>query len=91
MTFVSHHMSSNGEPFFSKRTAIRNARGGHVAGLAEPQTLESTGVFTKSHALQIIPDDAGSIRWQLLQPGDVALAFEPHSNRIMSSRTMRRL
>lgn len=34
----------------------------------------------KSHALQVISDDAGFFRWQLLQPGDVALAFEPHSH-----------
>lgn len=32
----------------------------------------------KSHVLQVIPDNAGSFRWQLLQPGDVALAFESH-------------
>ena len=34
----------------------------------------------KSHALQIITDDQGSFRWQLLQPGMVALTFEPHSH-----------
>ena len=34
----------------------------------------------KSHALQVITDDQGSFRWQLLQPGTVALTFEPHSH-----------
>lgn len=34
----------------------------------------------KSHALQVITADEGSFRWQLLQPGDAALTFEPHSH-----------
>ena len=34
----------------------------------------------KSHALQVVAGDGNSFRWMLLQPGEVALAFEPHSH-----------
>jgi hypothetical protein len=34
----------------------------------------------KRHALQIISVDEGSFRWQLMEPTDEALAFQPHSH-----------
>jgi len=34
----------------------------------------------KRHALQVISDDEGAFRWQLLEPTEGALAFQPHSH-----------